>query len=119
MLVKTKAQRIRKYLREHGGKDVVIIDLKGESNIADFFVVASYESPTVLKSAVRDIWEYITSLDLTVNARHKEVQNDGLFVIDCSEVVIHLFSEEMRAFYSIEKLWEGYLKKAEEEKQIE
>ena len=36
MLVKTKAQRIRKYLREHGGKDVVIIDLKGESNIADF-----------------------------------------------------------------------------------
>lgn len=119
MLVKTKAQRIRKYLREHGGNDVSIIDLKGISNIADFFVVASYESPTVLKSAVRDIWEYITALGLNVNSRHKEVQNDGWFVIDCSEIVIHLFSKEMREFYSIEKLWEGYLKKAEEEKQVE
>lgn len=118
MLIKTKAQRIRKYLREHDGEDVQIVDLKGHSNIADYFVIASFESPTVLKSTVRDIWEVLTSLGLSVNDRHKEVQNDGWYVIDCSDIVIHLFSKEMREFYSLEKLWDGYIKKAEEGKEI-
>ena len=115
MTTKSKTTKIKKFLEERDGKDVKVVDLKKSSNVCDYFVIATFESPTVLRSTVRDLWEELQSLDIVVNDRHKEVSNDGWYLIDCGEILIHLFSEEMREFYSLEKLWDGYIKQKGEQ----
>ena len=114
MTTKSKTTKIKKFIESRDGKDVKVIDLKGASNVCDYFIIASFESPTVLRSTVRDLWEELKKLDLQVNDRHKDVPNDGWYLIDCTEIVIHLFSEEMREFDALEKLWSGYIKSKEE-----
>ena len=116
MTIKSKTTKIKKFITEHNGLDVKVIDLKGSSNVCDYFILSTFESPTVLRSTVRDLWEELKSLDLDVNDRHKDVSNDGWYLIDCGDIVIHLFSPEMREFYSLEKLWDGYIKTKKEAK---
>lgn len=114
MTIEDKVKKVMSFLEERGGLDVAMVDLEGRSSICDYFVIATFESPTVLKSTVRDIWEELAELSLVVNDRHKEVLLDGWHLIDCGDVVIHLFSPEMREFYSLEKLWKGYIQTAKE-----
>lgn len=117
--LKRKINKIKAFLEERGAKDVTFIDLDGATDVAECFVVATFESIVVLRSSVRDLWEVLESLGLKVNSRHKEVGDDGWYVIDCGNVVIHLFGEEMREFYSLDKLWEGYKTKISETKDNE
>lgn len=117
--LKRKVNKIKAFLEERGAKEITLIDLDGASDIAECFLVATFESIVVLRSTVRDLWEVLDGLKLSVNSRHKEVGDDGWYVIDCGSVVIHLFGSEMREFYSLDTLWEGYKKKIKESKKDE
>lgn len=104
--ISKKAEELRSFLDEHNCKDVQIVDLNENNSIADCFIVATVTSVGHLKGVVHQIWSELNRLELAVNNRHKSVEEDGWTLIDCSTIVIHLMSSELRAFYSLEKLWE-------------
>ncbi len=98
------AERIAEVLSEKLAQDTVVLDLSGQSNFADHFVVTAGENERHLK-ALRDA---VDEAMAQVNARplHIEGTSDsGWILMDYGSVVVHLFSPRLRSYYNLEKLW--------------
>ena len=84
--------------------DIETIDLKDQSALADYMIVASGTSSRqviALADKLRDRLSGYGYKDIRV-----EGQNDGNWVIvDAGDIIIHLFRPEVRDFYQIEKMW--------------
>lgn len=86
--------------------DVSVLDIRGVSNATDFFMVCSGESNRQVQ-AIAD--EVLTKL------REKGVKPIGVegyktakwILLDFSDIVVHVFHEETRKYYEIERLWDG------------
>jgi ribosome-associated protein len=83
----------------------VALDLRGISSFTDFFVICSGTSEPHLKAIASEI-------EGSLKAEHKvsPVAVDGYpmshwIVIDYSDVVVHIFHEQKRGYYSLEDLW--------------
>jgi ribosome-associated protein len=91
-------------LDDDKAQDVVFIDLKGKSAMADGLVVASGRSHRHV-GAMAD--HLLRSLK---EAGYGRCRVEGLpacdwVLIDTGDVIVHLFRPEVRAFYNIEKIW--------------
>lgn len=85
-------------------KETVILELKGLTIIADYFVICSGDSTTQVKA----IAEHIDA-ELRKKAI-KPLSIEGLsyarwVLIDYGDVIVHIFEDETRAYYELEKLW--------------
>lgn len=85
-------------------EDIVTIDLRGKTTIADYMIVANGRSTRQVNALADKI------LDRLRNKGMKSVRVEGLaqgdwVVIDAGDVVVHLFRPEVRDFYNIEKIW--------------
>lgn len=104
--INDKAQAIKTFLEDHKGIETKVLDVSEECSWTDCFVITTVSSLGHLRGLAREIWGEIENLGLSVNNRHKSVGDDGWELIDCGDIVIHLMSQEMRDFYSLEKLWQ-------------
>jgi len=85
-------------------KETLILELKGLTVIADYFVICSGESTT----QVNAIAEYVVSEFLKERMRPLSIEGKGhahWVLIDYGDVIVHVFEEETRAYYELEKLW--------------
>ena len=83
---------------------LVILDLQGLSSVADYFLVCGARSPTHLDTIAESVQAAIRSEGRRL--RHREgTAKSGWLLLDCGDVVVHMFLEETRAFYSLERLW--------------
>ena len=85
-------------------KDTVILELKDLSTIADYFVICSGENPAQIRAIADAIDEFFSSQKISPLGR------EGLdfarwVLIDYGDIIIHIFDEETRAFYDLEKFW--------------
>ena len=103
-----RAQKLCAFLEDHKGQEVTTIDVSEDCSWTDCFIICTVTSLGHLRGLAREIWGEIDSLGLEVRNRHKAVGDDGLELIDCGHIVIHLMSREMRDFYSLEKLWQKF-----------
>ncbi|MCG8359501.1 MAG: ribosome silencing factor [Kiloniellales bacterium] len=95
---------VQSSLDDDKGEDIVVIDLAGKSDIADFLVVASGRSQRQV-GAMTD--HLVTKLKpLLARTPSVEGQNRCDWVlVDAGDVIVHLFRPEVREFYNIEKMW--------------
>ena len=94
-----------KVAAENGGTDIVLLDMSGQTAIFDYFVIATGTSRRQLHAISEDIDH---KLEDDLNDRRMNI--DGYdesrwIVLDYGTVVVHLFDEETRQFYSLEGLW--------------
>ena len=84
--------------------DVVVLDLRGLSSVADFFVICSGNSSTHV-AGIADIIE--EKLDeRSVKLWHREGGRKASWILlDYIDVIVHVFTEEAREFYGLERLW--------------
>ncbi len=88
---------------EKKAKYPVVMEVGQQSTIADYFVVLSGSSTVQVKAIADHLAKKLTELQL---ARRSEGYQDGHWVlVDCGDVVVHIFTEEMRQFYNLERLW--------------
>ena len=85
-------------------KDVLILGVKGLTIISDYFVICSGESTTHFRAIVEAIEER------QIKRGIKPLGIEGLsychwVLMDYGDVILHIFEEETRAFYELEKLW--------------
>lgn len=85
--------------------DIVDIDLRGKSTIADFMVIASGTSTRQVASLAQKVAEDV-SKKFPGNKRRIEGLNEADWVlVDLGDIIVHIFRPEVRSFYSIEKMW--------------
>ncbi|MBI3581877.1 MAG: ribosome silencing factor [Nitrospinae bacterium] len=85
-------------------EDVVILDLRGLSDVADFFIVCHGNSQT----QVRAISEGVEMALRNQGVRHYNVEGReacSWVLMDFHDVVVHVFHGTTRAYYALEKLW--------------
>ena len=95
---------ILKRLDEDKAQDVVVIDLKDKSSVADAMIVASGRSHRHV-SALADRLLRALKDEGFGRARVEGLPNCDWVLIDAGDVIVHLFRPEVRTFYNIEKIW--------------
>ncbi len=83
---------------------VVILQMEGLTSFTDYFVICSGESTTQVRTIAEHIKEGLGARGL------KPIGVEGLsnrmwVLIDCGDVIVHVFEADTRAFYELEKLW--------------
>ena len=91
-------------LDEDKAQDIVFIDLKGKSPVADGLIVASGRSHRHV-GAMADHLLRALKEEGYGRARIEGLPHCDWVLIDTGDVIVHLFRPEVRAFYNIEKIW--------------
>lgn len=99
-------QKILSFIEEFEGVDPLIIDVKGRSSVADYFIVAHFNSNVAMQAAYEAINSYLKDEDLHIEKQDRKAISSDWIAVDGGFTVTHLMSKEARSFYSIEKLWE-------------
>ncbi len=85
--------------------DVVILDIRKESDIADYLVIAGARSSAQMRALDESVKEALE--DLGVRVLHRDGRFQGRWIaLDYGGLVVHVFLEEARQFYRLESLWE-------------
>ena len=84
--------------------NILILDLRGLTYIADYFMICSGNNPAQV-GAVSD-WIEETLARTGEHVSHIEGQAEASWVLmDYGDMVVHIFDEEARVYYNLEKLW--------------
>lgn len=85
-------------------QDIVSIDLKGKTAIADYMLIATGTSSRHVSSMAQKLCDKL-STDRKIKARLEGMETGDWVIVDAGDVMVHLFREEVREFYNLEKLW--------------
>ena len=105
MTPKEQALLLAKALDGKKGKDIRVLETDGLTTLADYFVLCSGASAPQLR-ALGDAAEKAMK-EAGILPHHIEGHRGGTWVLqDYGDVVAHLFSEESREFYDLDRLWQ-------------
>lgn len=86
------------------GFDVIILDLRKLTPIADFFVICSADSDTQVKAIADEVERNLK--ELGSRTWHKEgFKSLNWVLLDYVDVVVHVFKKDIREYYNLERLW--------------
>ena len=84
--------------------DIKIVDIRGASDLADYFVICSGRSAPQVKALFEHLEEQLEKIGKF--ALRKEGQGEGRWIaIDYGEVIVHIFHKDTRELYSLDTLW--------------
>lgn len=86
-------------------EEIVVLDLRGISSLADFFVICTATSIPHLKAVSRDIRHKTEEAIGEVPRSSEGDASSHWIVIDYTDVVVHIFHEDLRDVYRLEDLW--------------
>ncbi len=89
---------------EKKGLDVKLLDLRGITTIADYFVICSGESDMQVKAIADNIDRRLTEEGVKI-WKQEGFKALSWVLIDLSDIVVHIFRNESRQFYNLERLW--------------
>lgn len=104
MEIREIAQTIARAIDDKKGVDIKILNLQGITEIADFFVIATGNNTAHIRSICDFLEEKMKEkgLDPIRKQGYDEAQ---WIVVDYGDIVVHLFREETRSYYDLEKFW--------------
>tara|TARA_B100001057_G_C22560496_1_gene837074 strand:+ start:391 stop:738 length:348 start_codon:yes stop_codon:yes gene_type:complete len=110
MEVKQIKEKIEFTLNKNKANNIVIINLKRKSHIADYMIIASGTSSRHLQSLSENIVIELKKLGLD-NCRIEGYESNDWKLVDAIDIIVHLFHPQKRSFYDIEKMWSEDLPK--------
>ncbi len=104
LTAKELAEKIAGVLSAHKGEDIIDISLQEKTCIADYFVIASGRSSTHCRSLIEHVEEEMEKIGYCP-IREEGTKEGRWAVIDFGDVIVHVFNDETRLMYHLEKLW--------------
>jgi ribosome-associated protein len=106
MTSQEKVTTICKLLADRKAQNIVYIEVTEKTTLCDYFVIASGRSSTQVKALAEYLDEKMEK-DYAEIPRRKEGIREGRWaVLDYADVIVHVFCDEERDFYHLERLWE-------------
>lgn len=95
-----------KALSDKKAHDIVIVDVADQTVVCSYFVIASGTSTTQVRALGDNVEEALEKQG--VSAIRKEGLHEGRWgVLDYGDVIVHIFNDESRLFYYLERLWDS------------
>ncbi|MBQ7879765.1 MAG: ribosome silencing factor [Clostridia bacterium] len=102
---KDLAVAVCKALADKRGKDIIALYVREKTDLCDYFVIASGSNAPQIR-AMGERVEELVERDLGVVPTRTEGVRDGRWaVVDYGDVIVHIFNDETRLFYHLERLW--------------
>lgn len=86
------------------GTDVVVMDVSATFGVCDYFVVCSASNARLVRTIVDHVDDVLRTHDLRPRSREGLTEATWC-LLDYGDVVVHVFDEELRSFYNLERLW--------------
>ncbi len=101
------ARSIVHALEDKKGENILLLDLRPDSVIADFFIICTANSDRQIKALAENVREVIKT-NYAVLPYGVEGENEsGWVLMDYGSTIVHIFSDELRHYYDLESLWRG------------
>jgi ribosome-associated protein len=81
-----------------------MLDMRGLASFTDYFVVMSADSTRLIQALENDIATTMKQAKLNIHRREGSAAT-GWVLMDCSDVIVHIFGPEEREFFGLERLW--------------
>ena len=99
------ARRIVDLASDKQASDILLLDIRGVSLIADYFVICTVGSERQTAAILKDLSEKLLE-EFDRKPLHTEGKADsGWVLLDYGDVIVHVFSASQRSFYNLEQLW--------------
>ena len=101
-------EELREALDNKFAKDIVILDISTLSVLGDYFVIATGENENQLRAMGEAVEACLHKNK--INLKHKEgiqsnANKSGWSLLDFGSIIVHLFDQEARDFYNLERIW--------------
>ena len=90
--------------------DIISIDLKNKSSMADFMIIASGTSSRHIQALSEQVLEKL-KINGVKNSRIEGKESSDWKLVDGVDLIIHIFNPEKRKFYELEKIWSELIPK--------
>jgi len=97
-------KQIEIILDNNKAKNIISIDLKKKSYIADYMIIASGTSSRHLQSLSENLVSELKKIGIS-NCRIEGRESNDWKLVDVIDVIVHIFNPEKREFYDLEKMW--------------
>ena len=98
------AQRAARAALDKKAVDLAVLDVQGVSSVTDYFLVCSGRSTTHVRTIIEGIREELKQAG--TRPLHAEgTPESGWVLLDYGDVLVHVFLEDTRAYYALERLW--------------
>jgi len=102
---KALALQVCKALADKRGKDIVCLYVREKTDLCDYFVVASGSNAPQIRAMGERVEELVERELGLVPSRTEGVRDGRWAVVDYGDVIVHIFNDESRLFYHLERLW--------------
>lgn len=101
---KALSLEVYKALDDRKAHNITVLDVQGLTSIADYFVLATGTSTRHASALAESVEDELSKLGIEPN--HKEGHRSGEWILlDYTDVIVHVFTEQTREFYKLEKMW--------------
>ena len=87
------------------GKDIVALYVREKTDLCDYFVIASGSNAPQIRAMGERVEELVEKNLGVVPTRTEGVRDGRWAVVDYGDVIVHIFNDETRLFYHLERLW--------------
>lgn len=102
--ISNEAVKIAHAIHEKKAGEILIINVGKIISITDYFIIATVLNPVQAEAVIDAVEETAEKLGLQVIGTSGNKESSWI-LIDCGDVVVHLFSEEGRKYYRLDSLW--------------
>ena len=85
-------------------RDVAILNVTNLSDVCDFFVLATGTSPRQMRSVADEVVE-LAETQAFAPLNKPESESGTWILVDCIDVIVHVFSDDGRRYYDLDNLW--------------
>jgi len=101
--MKDNLKILHKAIEDKFGKDTTILDIASLTPMADYFVITSGQNPNQMQAIAENVDMELSKLGMRLS--HKEDEGVNWILMDFGDIIVHIFDDESREFYDLERLW--------------
>lgn len=104
--VKNIQKKITQALEDIKAFDIISMDVRKLTSVADFMIIASASSSRQTKALAKNVVEKMNEINIEVIGVEGE-QEGGWVLVDVGDIIVHIMTPPTRAYYNLEELWSG------------